>query len=200
LTEAEWLACTEPRPMVMFLQGRASDRKLRLHMTAICRRNWRIRPMDEEWLWADRCRLAVEIAERYADGLATADELRAARAHLLDWYDLIEQQDFEGVAAVRDLALVTQLPLTVVTWGPPALIREVFNPFHPAIVDPAWLTMMVIAVAEGIYEDRAFDRLPRLAGVLEDAGCPDAEILDHCRSQAEHVRGCWVVDAILGKE
>ena len=50
-----------------------------------------------------------------------------------------------------------------------------------------------------IYDDRAFDRLPILADALEDAGCADAAILSHCRGPGEHVRGCWVVDLLLGK-
>ena len=54
-------------------------------------------------------------------------------------------------------------------------------------------------MAQVIYDDRAFDRLPLLADAMEDAGCADQEILDHCRSNGEHVRGCWVVDLLLGK-
>jgi hypothetical protein len=54
-------------------------------------------------------------------------------------------------------------------------------------------------LAAAIYEERAFDRLPVLADALEDARCADAAILGHCRSGGEHVRGCWVVDLVLGK-
>ena len=67
-------------------------------------------------------------------------------------------------------------------------------------LDPSWLTSTVIALAEGIYSDRAFDRLPILADALEDAGCDHADILAHCRGDGPHARGCWVVDLILGKE
>jgi hypothetical protein len=63
-----------------------------------------------------------------------------------------------------------------------------------------WNDGTVVKLAEGIYNDRAFDRLPVLADALEDAGCTEAEILAHCRSGGEHVRGCWVLDLILGKE
>jgi hypothetical protein len=55
-------------------------------------------------------------------------------------------------------------------------------------------------IAQAIYTDRAFDRLPVLADALEDAGCADASILDHCRQPGEHVRGCWVLDLLLGKK
>jgi hypothetical protein len=53
---------------------------------------------------------------------------------------------------------------------------------------------------QGIYNGRAFDDLPVLADALEDAGCTDRDILEHCRSGGEHVLGCWVVDLLLGKE
>ena len=65
--------------------------------------------------------------------------------------------------------------------------------------DPSWLTSTVLTLAEGIYADRAFDRLPLLADALEEAGCADAEILRHCRKPGEHVRGCWLLDLLLGK-
>ena len=42
--------------------------------------------------------------------------------------------------------------------------------------------------------------MPILADALEDAGCTNQDILNHCRGGGEHVRGCWVVDLLLGKE
>jgi hypothetical protein len=82
------------------------------------------------------------------------------------------------------------------------LIREIFgNPFRPVAVDPAWRTSTVLALAQGIYDERAFARMPILADALQDAGCNSADILTHCRDpQQVHVRGCWVVDLVLGKE
>jgi hypothetical protein len=80
------------------------------------------------------------------------------------------------------------------------VIRDVFgNPFCPASANPSWLTSTVVALARGIYEDRAFDRLPILADALQDAGCNNEDILDHCRGPGPHVRGCWVVDSVLAK-
>jgi hypothetical protein len=73
------------------------------------------------------------------------------------------------------------------------------NPFRPVVINPAWETSNVTALAQSIYDDRAFDRLPILADALEDAGCDNADILNHCRQPGEHVRGCWVVDLVLGK-
>ncbi len=56
-----------------------------------------------------------------------------------------------------------------------------------------------VAPSGGLNDHRAFDRLPILADALEEAGCRDADILGHCREPGEHVRGCWVVDLVLGK-
>ena len=81
------------------------------------------------------------------------------------------------------------------------LIRDIFgNPFRPVTLDPAWRTSTVRALAQGIYEERAFDRMPILADALQDAGCVSADIQAHCRDpQQVHVRGCWIVDLVLGK-
>jgi hypothetical protein len=83
-----------------------------------------------------------------------------------------------------------------------AIVRDVFgNPFRPVAVDPQWLTSDVLALARGIYEERAFDRMPILADALQDAGCDSDDVLTHCRdASAPHVRGCWVVDLVLGKK
>ena len=64
----------------------------------------------------------------------------------------------------------------------------------------AWNDGTVRRITEGIYEERAFDRLPILHDALLDAGCDNEDILAHCRSAGPHVRGCWVIDLILGKE
>ncbi len=83
------------------------------------------------------------------------------------------------------------------------LLRELFgNPFQPICLNPIWQVWhdgAVVKLAISIYTDRAFDRLPILADALEDAGCDNADILAHCRQPGEHVRGCWVVDLLLGK-
>jgi hypothetical protein len=84
------------------------------------------------------------------------------------------------------------------------LLRDIFgNPFRPVTVDPSWLTWKdgtVLHLSRSIYEDRRFGDLPVLADALEEAGCSDPDILGHCRSGGDHVRGCWVVDRILGME
>ncbi len=84
------------------------------------------------------------------------------------------------------------------------LIRCIIsNPFHPVTINPSWLAWnggTVVKLAQGIYDDRAFDRLPSLADALEDAGCDNTGILSHCRGKGPHARGCFPVDLILGKK
>ncbi|WP_020471238.1 hypothetical protein [Zavarzinella formosa] len=80
------------------------------------------------------------------------------------------------------------------------LMRDIFgNPFCSIHFDSRWRTSDVFGLAEGIYDDRAFARMPILADALMDAGCDDERILSHCRQDTPHVRGCWLVDMILGK-
>jgi hypothetical protein len=74
------------------------------------------------------------------------------------------------------------------------------NPFRPLVINPSWRAPSVVHLAGRIYEDRAFDRMPELADALEIVGCENLDILAHCREAREHVRGCWVVDMLLGKE
>ncbi|MBN9122462.1 MAG: hypothetical protein J0I06_25515 [Planctomycetes bacterium] len=82
------------------------------------------------------------------------------------------------------------------------LLSEIFgNPFRPVVFDPAWRASDVALLANGIYAERAFDRMPILADALQDAGCDSDELLNHLRdASATHVRGCWALDLVLGKE
>lgn len=86
-----------------------------------------------------------------------------------------------------------------------AILCDIFGPrpFRLVTINPAWLAWQsgtVAKLAQGIYRERAFDRLPILAEALEEAGCDNADILAHCRRVGPHVRGCWVVDLLLGKD
>jgi hypothetical protein len=240
MTEAEWLTCTDPTPMLEFLRGKASDRKLRLFAAACCRRVWHL-------LNADVSKPGVEVIERYSDGLATDSELdavfqaaarygrraerkfgrRSPEADLA--YRDSQQAYLVSYAAQRDVHLgmvliyTTQCKLREVVGYKPyidpkaheewhrlveadganlaVLLSEVIgNPFRPVTVDPRWLTSTAVALARAIYDERAFDRLPILADALEDAGCDNTDLLAHCRGDGPHVRGCWAVDLVLGKE
>ncbi|HVL13620.1 MAG TPA: hypothetical protein VM529_13715 [Gemmata sp.] len=82
------------------------------------------------------------------------------------------------------------------------VLHDIFGPlpFRDVPVAPAWLTSDVTALARGVYVEKAFDRMPILADALQDAGCDNDEVLNHCRAAGwEHVRGCWVIDLLLGK-
>ncbi len=81
------------------------------------------------------------------------------------------------------------------------MLRCIFgNPFRPVTCDPAWLTSAVTSLAQAIYNGTTFDRLPILADALEDAGCTNADLLNHCRQPGVHVKGCWALDLLLGRE
>jgi hypothetical protein len=166
-----------------------------------------------------RSRRLVEVAERYADGVTTECGLLAAKraANLAArgsasrtvcciairnaWEAADWTLDSVGRAAADYVSRGWSEKLTRESAG---LVREVFgNPFHPVAVDPAWLAWnggTVRRVAQAIYDNRDFDHLPILADALEDAGCSDDHLLGHCHSEGPHVRGCWVVDLLLGRE
>src|SRR5262249_18340745 len=86
--------------------------------------------------------------------------------------------------------------------------RDIFgNPFRPVSLDPICLTPAVLSLAQAAYEERILSsgkldpsRLFILADALEEAGCTGPALLGHLRSPGPHVRGCHVVDAILGKQ
>jgi hypothetical protein len=214
MTEAEWLACTDPRQLLAFLRGKASDRKLRLFACAYCRA---VRSAQHL-----RPGTAVAVAERYADGLAGDQDLASERRGVpfpneyAEW--VLARSPYEGawqpvdwLTSARDLMKLDPdavrhfpIPLDEVVERSVRYLRDIFdNPFRPVTIDPAWLTWRdgtLPKLAQDIYDERAFDRLPILADALEDAGCDNADILTHCRGPGPHVRGCWVVDLLLGKE
>jgi hypothetical protein len=84
------------------------------------------------------------------------------------------------------------------------LVREIVgNPFRQVKADPSWSAWnngAARSLAQLIHDERAFDRLPILADALEDAGCDNADILDHLRGPGPHVRGCWVLDLLIDRK
>jgi hypothetical protein len=218
MNEEEWLTCIEPSPMLGYLRGKVSYRKLRLFAVACCRRIWR-------FLTDARSRKAVEVAEAYADGLADRERLVAARDEAREVQKNlispsqtpIQRAASAAFSATRDTgsSAANNTPYEAARalsfedhnhcdegelCQQTRLLRCIFgNPFRPVSLDPAWLKPNVVALAQAIYDNRAFDRMPILGDALEGAGCENQDILPHCRAQTEHVRGCWVVDAILGR-
>lgn len=191
MTEEEWLTAAAAIRMFEFVSPAASERKLRLAICDAVRRDPTAQSMN--------ARRSVELGDRLADGQLSAAELTA----------------FNRKTRIRQgsqwLALTTNPPATlrliVRSTGDelaphlPPLFRDVFgNPFRPVELDPSWLTSTVVALAEGIYAEKAFDRMPILADALQDAGCDSDALLNHCRDPlAAHVRGCWAVDLLTGR-
>ncbi len=87
---------------------------------------------------------------------------------------------------------------TGLEWG--ALVRDIYgpNPFRPVVFDPSWRTSTAVGLARSMDESHDFAAMPLLADALEDAGGDSPDVLAHCRGDGPHVRGCWVVDLVLG--
>jgi hypothetical protein len=206
MTEQEWLESTDPQSILDFLHGKASDRKLRL---AACGCARQILKMRKDGYGSD----ILSAAERYADRVAGGpDRLAAAQLvqHTLQRAPL-SQTRFGASMLDATTAQDAWVALRETLHWAACLVddrrvlfdclRDVLgNPFSRVTLTPCWGTSNVVGMAEAIYDDRAFDRLPILADALEDAGCDNADILRHCREPGKHVRGCWVVDLVLGKE
>lgn len=210
MTEGEWHAGTDARALAGCAAGAAPVRTLRLFMVGWCRLNW-------DRITLPAVRDAVELAERFADGLASKKRVERAFeeyrrvlfgtpiGYLLwpdgrqmaecvtrfctDHFGLSRYRADDGGAAYR-----AHQALKAET------LRDVIgNPFRPPAFDPAWRTATAVALAKQMYAARDFAALPILADALQDAGCDDAHLLGHCRSpDRPHVRGCWVVDSVLG--
>jgi hypothetical protein len=136
------------------------------------------------------------ILERPRDIREPLDVMSATRTARAAARALEAQRETDAVAPVEPIRRLASLDAV-------ELVREVFgNPFRPVVLDPSWLSWkanVVLKMAKVIYRKRCFRNVPILADALEEAGCRDADILTHCRAPVEHVRGCWVVDALLKK-
>lgn len=219
---ADWARIDHPLRATQVAEGlgvRLSERKLRLLAVAVGRSEF-------DWCRNPWFRDALQLAEQWAEGTAPRG-IDLCRRHLdriappplLDenvpedmWYpeDLAYQrqqarEQFAWVALAQRCVRADprlqrgDLPRT---FRPrvAALIRELLpNPFRPPTWSPDWLTSTVRDLARTMYESREFSGMPILADALQDAGCEAADILTHCRTPSSHYRGCWVVDAILGK-
>jgi hypothetical protein len=230
MTEAEWLAATDPGPMLDFIRGRASDRKLRLFAVACSRRIWHL--LEDE-----RCRFSVDVAERYAENFATEDEREGAAVAIdpgtdddpranVAWFAAAAASacSYPAASLLTHPAIAAHFAAQAAAWAVAArgpareaawqaelqaerqaqsrLLAEIIHP-HPSRLAPAIDPrgpLVAHRLAREIDEQGAFDRLPILADALEDAGCGSPELLAHLRSPGPHVRGCWALDLVLGKE
>jgi hypothetical protein len=211
VTEAEWLVCES-----LFDLGRVIDwknhRKVRLYGAALCRLLW-------DYLSDPRNRTAVEVTERYVDGDASEDDrVRACSAASgVDALSTVRTAPvhYSAASAVESLVSAEFNPNVFIVEGERGVIeadqrdgpkraadlfRDIFdNPFRPVAFSPSWRTDTALALARQMYESRDFSAMPILADALQDAGCDNDDILNHCRGPGPHVRGCWALDLVLGK-
>ena len=212
MTEEEWLAATDPTPMLESQKGKASDRKLRLLSTSCFQRLSRLLPALEQ-------QQGIYVLEQLADGDIARNGCGNLVADLRHAIPRDERNQFpfddphfvalmlyrefcsssvavHAITATAGLADGAAEQLVQAS-----MMRDSLgNPFRPVTLDPSWLSSTAICIAQGIYDDKAFDRLPILADALQDAGCENADILNHLRSDGPHVKGCWALDLVLGKE
>jgi hypothetical protein len=199
MTEDEWRVCTNPRAIHDYHRMKKHPRRFRLLTVACLRMALPPDPVVTP---------VLDVVERYADGMASRADFLAARKQARQAVkakhrhaDLLRRATDDAMEGISSAIEVGRGKFG--KGGKAAecgLVRCVFgNPYRPTAFDPKWLTPTVVALAGGIYAERAFDRMPILADALEEAGCDEAAILLHCRGTDPHVRGCWVVDALIGK-
>jgi len=224
LTESEWLRGRKPEDLLLYLYYvvKPSLRKFRLFNCGCLRRGW-------AHLHDDTLRQGIETCERFIEGTATAEDLEEARNRAnrlaLGTGDIIEDHGPMAVEALcsssegHSVFPASKSAAAVAAEASPNdggpdwsvdhskeraiqcdLLREIIgNPFRPVRIEPTWATDSVRSIAQGIYDEIAFDRLAVLGDALQDAGCAEEQLLAHCRQPTGHVRGCWVVDLVLGK-
>lgn len=217
--EQEWLTCKTPQPMLDFLGFRDNERKLRLFAVACCRRIWDV-------LISKGSRRAVEVCERFADGMASRKELRyaysgASKSCDRACYRAHPPDEIVVAAAAAAKTSARGVNMSVFLGGicsnaarasgqretealvQVGFLREIFgNPFRPVTFGEGtatWNGGLIARMASQIYDTQEYADLPILADALEDVGCMSQDLLDHCRTSGGHLRGCWVVDLILGK-
>ena len=179
-----------------------TDRKLRLFACACCRRALDLLPPNI-------AQVAAEIAEKYADGQPIASEVEFIRnripllaneeSDLLD-YAALDFIAFEAAHRVGTAFYFRSGKSFTEVEQQGALIRDLAKPNYRSDFSPEWRADTAVSLARLMYDTYEFSAMPILADALQDAGCDNADILDHCRGPGPHVRGCWVVDLVLAKE
>jgi hypothetical protein len=208
MTEAEWLVCEDPAPMVLSFSDRGSERKLQLFAVACCRRIWDFLGDVDRWI--------VELVEESADCQVDYEVVRPLRRSqgggkptqtVWAYYAV----DFLAWPWGNHRSHIAYYVTETIAKGAPRemnlpilmcrLLRDIFgNPFRPVAFSPDWRSDTTVSLARQMYESREFSAMPILADALQDAGCDNDDILNHCRCDGAHVRGCWVVDLVLGKQ
>jgi hypothetical protein len=200
-----WLRCRDPERMLRHARARgASERKVRLYLAACCRACW-----DQFAL--EQSRAAIEVAERYAEHdekCYDSDFFQANKAaHRVPNY--WEDDALSAICCLvcDDLDLAVAADEIIDPASRCVLLREVFAPAREPPAEAPWRNETVVSIAQAVYERRSLpsgelepERLAVLADALTDAGCDDDDLLSHLRSAGPHVRGCWALDLVLGKE
>lgn len=210
--QSEWERLVALNPLEVFdhLGSQASNRKLLLVTTACYRLEDRL-PLD------DLRQAVMEAMEGYADGLVPEDDVRRLQVEAAiarstaesspstgDPFDLFDDGIAQLMLTHPRLGAEVCLRQTAPAAGrekPVRLLVCALGPLYRVRVpSPSWLSSTVLILAQQMYESRDFSAMPILADALQDTGCDSADILSHCRGPGPHVRGCWVVDLVLGKE
>jgi hypothetical protein len=227
MTEAEWLEATDSQSAIMFLDGKVSIRKLRLFGVECC---WLSDRLRNDAATRHRLAVIEEYAEGRATGTALREiedgawdvatgytelGIGSPEVGTVEWSERWDNgRAFEAVAILatspnsqRSLASIIASVVTriedfaIFEYELRPILHDIIgNPFRPVAFAPAWRTDTAVVLAQQMYESRDFGAMPILADALQDAGCDSADVLDHCRGEGPHVRGCWVVDLVLGKE
>lgn len=222
MSEAEWFASNNPSEMLRPCRRviREHPRKGRLFAVACCHRIWHL-------LKDKRSRAAVKAAAQFADGLVGEHQLAVAEkaagaAHAEAFEDkgkLGSSAEWAAQFAADPDAWFAARTASNWAWnaagdglydGPEHaaqadLVRCIFGPlpFRSIAIDRSWLRWneaAVLRLAEAIYHEPDFAGMAVLGDTLQKAGCTDSDILNHCRQPGHHVRGCWVLDLLLGKD
>jgi len=218
MMESEWLTSTDPIAMLHFLMGKVSDRKLRRFACRCCRH-----PVVWDLLQRRSAEELVEVAERYVEGDATWDQVIHA-AQIAPQGTLSGGTRRGHRPQPRHLRTASQAQRAALSladanafhaaWGtitiaanllessPCDLMREMCGPlpFWLIEIDPTWRTPLVMQLTHQIEMMHDYGLMPILCDALQDAGCMDAELIAHCQAQTVHVRGCWVMQLLLGRE
>jgi hypothetical protein len=226
MNEAEWLSTTDPEELLDALRasGKASERKCRLLACACVRAAWPLTGEAEHPVVVTAERFADSQATE-GDLLRARNGLWSPRTH---WIRSNAGTAATVRAAANATcspsawsaalnAAKASAQIQMASWREnPAqceLVRDIFGrlPFRPLRSLPAsvvaWRGRLVVNLARATYDNRLLPtghldptRLAVLGDALEDAGCEGAEILGHLRGPGPHVRGCYIMDLILGKE
>ncbi|MFO0892771.1 MAG: hypothetical protein U0790_26975 [Isosphaeraceae bacterium] len=227
MTEAEWLTCEFSSPMLEHLREHhiGSWRKRLFLSLACCRRvagmmsTDGLRAVEVAERFVEGNATEEERWEAFVssgEAMDEANELHTQKAVYCAYrfIQLAAEQEFpltwdDDIAAWIAFTAPEAFGWTGTQWDETVLnrhrrdiadwVRDIFgNPFRPVTFAPAWRTPGVMTLATEIDERQSFDRIPSLADALEQSGCRAAEVLSHCRISTGHVRGCWVIEAILG--